>query len=207
MGRKLIELSLNQGYKVIAPVMTSQEKLKESSKKTLRIIPWNRPSLISSKTVLREAVRSFGRIDTALFVHPETKINDSLPDTSVEAVEETLNSLLHGSIYLIKELLEYFQKEEKGSLGFAEAEKDPFATSPLQNLIRCGFQGFSDSILLSTLPGIYKCGFTTRVTEMEVFGDFILRILKDADPRANGEWLKFTEKKGIFQTLPIMKRK
>lgn len=207
LGRKLIELSLNKGYKVIAPVMTSQEKLKESSKKTLQIIPWNRSSVISSKTVIRESLRAFGKIDSVLFVHPDVKINDNLQDTSIEMIEETLNTMLHGSIYLIKELLGYFIREEKGSFAFAETEKSYQTVSPVTNLISAGFHSFSDSVLKSLLPGIYKCAFTTKITEMDDYAEFILTILSASDARADGEWLKFTEKKGIFQSLPIIKRK
>ena len=207
LGRKLIELSLNRNYAVIAPVMTSQEKLKESSKKSLQIIPWNRSSLISAKTVVREALRSFGKIDSVLFVHPETKISDPLQDTDIETLEENLNSLVHGSIYLLKELLDYFIREDKGSLAFAETAHNLQNNSPLNSLISGGFHAFSDSILQSVLPGIYKCGFVTQVSEMEDYAGFILNILSSSDPRADGEWLKFTEKKGIFSTLPIVKRK
>jgi len=207
LGRKLIELSLNRGYKVIDPVMTSQEKLKESSKKALRIIPWNRSSIISSKTVVRESLRSFGKISSVLFVHPDVKINDNLQDTSIETIEETLNTMLQGSIYLLKELLEYFIREEKGSFAFAETEKTQPFVSPVSSLISGGFHSFSDSVLQSILPGIYKCGFTTKITEMDEYAEFILNILSSSDARADGEWLKFTEKKGIFQSLPIVKRK
>ena len=207
LGRKLIEISLNKGFRVIAPVMTSQEKLKESSNKKLHIIPWNRNSLISAKTILRESLRTFQTINTVLFVHPETKLNDNFQDTSVDIMEETMNSLLHGSLYLLKELMDYLTQEEKGSLIFAESEKSYQSNSPMNSLISGAFHSFSDSILQSNIPGIFKCGFTTRVTEMEEYADFILNISAASDPKANGEWLKFTEKKGIFQTLPIVKRK
>ena len=207
LGRKLIELSLNKGNRVIAPVMTSQEKLKESSNKNLRVIPWNRGSLVSSKTVLREAVRSFGRIDTVIVVHPEPKVSTSLPEATIESIDESLNTYIHGSIYLIKELMDYFYSEEKGSLVFAEPERSSEGIFPVSSLIRGGFHSFADAVLLSRIPGIYKCGFLTQITEMDDFGDFILNVLEDSDPRANGEWLKFTEKKGIFQSLPIVKRK
>ncbi len=207
LGRKLIEISLNKGYRVIAPVMTTQEKLKESTKKNLRIIPWNRGSLISAKTVLREALRSYGKIDTVIFIHPEAKAGASLAEMPIETVEETLNTFLHGSIYLMKELIDYFQEKEEGSLIFAETEKESESSSPVSNLIKGGFHSFSDSILLSQLPGVYKCGFTTMVSEMEEFGEYILKMCEEKDSRANGEWLKFSEKKGMFQTLPILKRK
>ncbi len=207
LGRKLIELSLNKGNRVIAPVMTSQDKLKESSNRNLRVIPWNRGSLISSKTVIREAVRSFGRIDTVLVVHPEPKIPSSLSESSIESMDEAINTFIHGSLYLIKELVDYFVSEEKGTLAFAEPDRDSEGIFPVSNLIRGGFHAFADAVLLSRMPGIYKCGFLTQITEMDDFGDFILNVLDNSDPRANGEWLKFSEKKGIFQSLPIIKRK
>lgn len=207
LGRKLIELCLNKNYGVAAPVMTSQDKLKDSSKKNLHIIPWNRNSLISAKTVMREALRSFGRLDGLIFVHPEAKMKDALQDSPVDAVEETLNSLVHGSIYLLKEIVVYFAAEEKGFLAFAETEKTGQEVSPMNQLLSGGFHGFSDAILQSPLPGVFRCGFTTRITEMEEYGNFILNALETTDARADGEWLKFAEKKGIFQSLPIVKRK
>jgi len=207
LGRKLIEVFLNAGCRVIAPVMTSQETLKESKNKNLLVIPWNRSSLISAKTVLRESLRTWNGIDQAVFVNPESKTPGQLHEIPFETIEDIMNTMLHGTIYLIKEILQHFIKEEQGAVAIAETRKGTEFSAPLDGVISGGFHNLAEGLLLTEAPQIFRCGFTSQITEMDEYAEFIRSVLSSRDPRADGEWLKFTEKKSLFQTLPVMKRK
>jgi hypothetical protein len=207
LGRKLIEVYLNSGWKVIAPIMTSQETMKESKKKNLLVIPWNRSSLISTKTVFREAVRVFGDLNKAIIVNPEPTSAPALEDTETEVMDEILNTYIHGTLYLIREILNFFNSREAGTLAFAETEKGLTPTTVLPAIISAAFHNTAEGILLSKFEGLKRCGFTSRLTEMEDYAQFIKRILESEDPKINGEWLQYSEKKNIFQSLPILKRK
>ncbi|QEN09101.1 SDR family NAD(P)-dependent oxidoreductase [Oceanispirochaeta crateris] len=207
LGRKLIEVYLNSGCKVIAPVMTSQETMKESEKKNLLVIPWNRGSLVSAKTVYRESIRVFGTLDQAIIVNPELSSTPAFEDIDTEVMDELLNIYIHGTLYLIREILNYFKSKESGTLVFAETEKGLSPTAVLPSLISGSFHNTVEGLLLTDLEGLKSCAFTSRLTEMEDYAQFIRGILESDDPKINGEWLLFSEKKNLFQSLPILKRK
>ncbi|MBF9015266.1 MULTISPECIES: SDR family NAD(P)-dependent oxidoreductase [unclassified Oceanispirochaeta] len=207
LGRKLIEVYLNSAYKVIAPVMTTQETLKRSEKTNLQVIPWNRSSLVSAKTVMREVLRNLSSLDKAIVVNPEISETSVLEECETEKLDEALYTYTHGTLYLIKEILDYFKKQEKGILAFAETEKGLSTESIIPSIIRGGFHNMAESILLSSSGSDIRCAFTSRLTEMEDYAQFIKGILKSGEPKINGEWLQFSEKKALFQSLPIIKRK
>jgi len=207
LGRKLIEVYLNAGCKVIAPVMTSLETMKESEKKNLLVIPWNRSSLVSAKTVFRETVRVFGTLDKAIIVNPEISSSPLLEEAETEKIDDLLNTYIHGTLYLIKEIIQYFRNRDSGTLVFAETEKGLSQTAVLSSVISAGFHSTAEGLLMSGLNELKICGFTSRLTEMEDYAQFIKGILDSEDPRINGEWLLYSERKNLFQTLPIIKRK
>jgi len=207
LGRKLIEIYLNGGCKVIAPVMTSLETMKESEKKNLLVIPWNRASLVSAKTVFRESVRVFGTIDTAVIVNPEITSPPQLEEGETEKIDDLFNMYIHGTLYLIKEILQYFRSRDSGTLAFAETEKGLSQTAVLSSMIIGCFHNMAEGLLLSGLDEIKLTGFTSRLTEMEDYAQFIKGIIDSGDSRINGEWLQYSERKNLFQSLPILKRK
>ncbi len=207
LGRKLIELYLGSGCRVIAPVMTEQEKLKESEKKNLLVIPWNRNSLISAKTVFREILRVYGSLDQTIAVNPELNDGSTLEDTDYERMDELLGSYLHGSLYLIKEVLDFYDRQDAGDLAFAETPKGQGASTVIPSVIGGGFHNMAESLLQSESFQGLCTGFTSRLTEMEDYAQFIKGFLDDRDSRINGEWLLFSEKKKMFQSLPLLKRK
>ena len=207
LGRKLIEVYLNDRYKVIAPVMTSQETMKESEKKNLLVIPWNRSSLVSAKIVCRETIRIFGSLEKAIIVNPELSSVPPLEESATETMDEMLNNYIHGTLYMIREILSSFKSERAGTLAFAETDKGLSPTGVLPSIISAGFHSTAEGLLLSDLEGLKRCAFTSRLTEMEDYAQFIKGVLESENPKINGEWLQFSEKKNMFQSLPILKRK
>ncbi|MDC7231607.1 MAG: hypothetical protein PQJ58_00120 [Spirochaetales bacterium] len=207
LGRKLIEIYLNSGYKVIAPVMTTQETLKTSEKTNLMVIPWNRSSLVSAKTVIREVMRNVNTLDKAVVVNPESAETAVLEDLETEFLDEALYSFTHGTLYLIKEILDFFRTQEAGLMAFAETEKALSSESLVPSILRGAFHNMAEAVILAGNGESVRCGFTSRLTEMEDYAQFIKGILESEDPKINGEWLQFSEKKTIFQSLPIIKRK
>lgn len=207
LGRKLIELYLNSGCRVVAPVMTEQEKLKESEKKNLQVIPWNRSSLVSAKTVFREALRVHEKLDQTIVVNPELNDGSALEDADYERMDDLLGTYLHGNLYLIKEVLGCYDRQDAGLLAFAETPKGQNSPSLLPSIVGSAFHSMAESILCGESFQGLCCGFTSRLTEMEDYAQFIKGFLDAGDSRINGEWLLFSEKKNLFQSLPILKRK
>ncbi len=208
LGRKLIEVYLNSAYQVIAPVMTSQESLKGSERANLFIVPWNRSSLVSAKTVIREICRNFKTLDKILIVNPELTNASRLEEMETETLDEALYSATHGTLYLIKELLKVISSQDnRAVLAFAETEKGQQSEALIPLMIQGAFHNMAEALLLAGDDHSLRCGFTSRLTEMEDYAQFIKGILETEDPKINKEWLLFSEKKNLFQSLPVIKRK
>ena len=206
LGRKLVELYLDNSYRVIAPAMASREDLKATEDKNLLVTPWNRESIISSKTVIREAVRNFKTIEETIVVNPELAESQILEDTDTETLDTVLNLYIRGTLYLVKEVVGCYRKQKRGVLAFAETEKGLHPPFMLPALVRGAFHGMAESLLYSREEDILRCAFTSRLTEMEDYARFIKKILESGNPRIKGKWLRFSEKKNLFQTLPIIKK-
>ncbi len=209
LGRKLIDLYLESAWKVIVPVPGEREKLQNPAKarENLIQIPWNPSSLISAKMIFREGQKKFGLPHTAILVNPEPVEDSGSRLEDAAAMEQSLNNYIHGPLYLLREILEAFTKRGSGTLGFAESHNALTAASPLQSMISGAFHGLAEGILLDDSSGLHCTGFTSTLTEMEVYAQFIKGYLDSTDPKTRGQWLRFSDKKALFQSLPTVKRK
>ncbi len=204
LGRKIIEQYLSNNYQVIVTIPTSKEEVQESTKPNLKVIPWNRPSLVSAKAVIREIHRTYQSLDMAIFVNPEVPESRPLGEMNFDAIEEVLGTHIHGIVYLIKEVLAL--QTGPGVLSFAKTVKGQTPSSPISALISQGFHGLADQILLTKPQGKLYCGFSSPLTEMGEYAQFIFETLGTLNPKAHGEWLLHSERRGLFRSLPIIKR-
>lgn len=206
LGRKLIEKNLKEGNKVIAPVQSKDENTKDPQKNNLLVIPWNKSSVISTRTVVREGIRVFQKIDEAILVYSENKTNDQLLDFSTSEIDEAVSSAINGTVYLTRELFRINSSNETGCLSFAVVNKNQNIENPLNTGFSGFFKSFADSVIQSNNK-LYKCAFTTSVSEMDSYAQFICSVLNERPQKAEQQWLNFTEKKNLFSALPILTRK
>jgi len=205
LGRKLVEKSLSRGLKVAAPVASNAGNSADSGREDLMVVPWNRSSVFSAKTVVREVERQFGKIDQALFLSPHSTELSYLMELSVSDLDQHFDNTIRGPVYLVKEMLSSMQKKKGGQLCFAMT-----GVKSMQSLQRGSsgfFRSFADSLIQESDAGLQMCGFLSDSTDMESYADFILEILKEELPaKALGQWLKHSERKNLFSSLPIEKR-
>ncbi|MBI9096857.1 MAG: hypothetical protein JEY91_00195 [Spirochaetaceae bacterium] len=206
LGRKLIEKNLSAGNKVIAPVQSKDLNSSEPQKNNLLVVPWNKSSIISTRTVIREGIRVFQKIDEAILVYSENKTNDQLMDFSTSEIDEAIESSINGTVYLTRELMKILVTQLNSAISYVIVQKNQNQENPIEK----GFLGFFTSFADATILGnndIYKCSFTTSVSEMDSYADFICNILDERPPKADRQWLKHGEKKNLFSSLPILPRK
>ncbi len=206
LGRKLIEKNLSAGNCVIAPIQSKNENSNESQKNNLLVVPWNKSSVISTRTVVREGIRIFKKIDEAILIYSEKKTNNQLTDFSTSEIDETIDSSINGIVYLTRELQRLFNSSDNTSLSFAVVNKNQSKNNPMEKGILGFFKSFADSIVLFE-DKIFKCAFTTSVSEMDSYANLICSVLQEKPQKANHQWLNYTEKKNLFSILPILPRK
>ena len=206
LGRKLIEKNLAAGNKVIAPVHSKDENSNEPQKNNLFVVPWNRSSVISTRTVIREGIRVFQKIDEAILVYSENKTNDQLLDFSTSEIDEEIDSTIKGVVYLTRELIKFISAEKESAISFVIVKKSQNRESSLGAGFRGFFRAFADGVLLEN-NNLYRCAFTTAVSEMDSYAAFICNLMDERPEKANGQWLNFSERKNLFSSLPILPRK
>ncbi|MBN2657494.1 MAG: hypothetical protein JXR86_10560 [Spirochaetales bacterium] len=206
LGRKLIEKNLAAGNKVIAPVISRDENSGEPQKNNLLVLPWNKSSIISSRTVIREGMRIFRSIDDAILVYSENKTNDQLSDFSTSEIDEAIESSIHGTVYLTRELLKIMDGDPAKVLSFVLTRKNRQSGSPMEKGFLGFFRSFADAVITAE-GNPYKCAFTSEVTDMDSFALFINSILSDKPAKGGGQWLDYREKKNLFSSLPVIPRK
>ena len=206
LGRKLIEKNLSAGNSVIAPVQSKDENSNEPQKNNLLVVPWNKSSVISTRTVVREGIRVFQKIDEAILVYSENKTNDQLLDFSTSEIDEAVEASVNGTVYLVRELLRVFDGRESSCLSFALVNKNLNSLNPIEKGFQGFFKAFADAAVYNENK-TYKCAFTSSVSEMDSYAGFICNILKDKPEKAKGQWLNYSERKNLFSTLPIVTRK
>lgn len=206
LGRKLIEKNLAAGNKVIAPVLSKDENNAEPQKNNLLVLPWNKSSIISSRTVIREGMRIFRSIDEAILVYSENKTNDHLSDFTTSEIDQSIESSIHGIVYLTRELLKIMDRNRSKTLAYALTRKSRSTADPLEKGFKGFFRSFSDAVI-SSETSIFTCGFTSDVTDMDSFAHFITSTLRDKPEKGDGQWLDYREKKSLFNSLSVVPRR
>lgn len=206
LGRKLVEKNLAAGNKVIAPVQSKDENSNESRKSNLLVLPWNKSSIISTRTVIREGMRIFQKIDEAILVHSENKTNDKLLDFSTSDIDEAIETNIRGTVYLTKELLKIFQDSRENAIAFVLTRKSRQMSDPITRGFLGFFRSFADSVIQSG-ESVYRCAFTSEVSDMDSYASFIRATLNEKPEKGKGEWFDFRERKNFFSALPIIQRK
>ena len=115
-------------------------------------------------------------------------------------------SSINGTVYLTREILRIFNSSADNCLSFAVVNKNQIVNNPVEKGLKGFFKSFADSVVLSNYQS-FKCGFTTSVSEIDSYADFICNILRDRPQKADRQWLNYSDRKNLFSSLPIIPRK
>jgi NADP-dependent 3-hydroxy acid dehydrogenase YdfG len=208
LGRKLVEKELYRGNLVAAPVSSKKDSSSgsESSRKNLMVLSWNRSSLFSAKTIMREVCRKWGRIDRALIIDPNLSGGLPFSELPVTDIDDMIDREIKGMLYLTRELLQLFQKQDEALLSYIRSGKPSLEQNAAERGRSGFFRDFSDRLLEEKSENIYKIGFINAASNVDICADFILELCESQPEKACGEWLKATDKKSLFANIPIEKR-
>ena len=197
LGRKLIEKLLARGYRVIAPIPGKAVEKDGTSNDRLTVIPWNRASWFSAKTVVRESLRRNGRIDAALLLHKDPKIAAPFAQAEPSDVEEVLEGTVKGTVALARELRAALGASE-GILAFAVPHRTGQEPGPLDALALGAFLSFAQSLMAQPAGEAWTCGFRSVSTDADGYAEAILDSLGKKPPRLRGRWLFYADGRRPF---------
>lgn len=82
-------------------------------------IPWNRPSPLSSRTVLLDVKNRFVNLDCAVIGFDPASLPQSLDVTDQTAIVRVADEFIRGNLLLVSALADLFRRQGKGVLCFA----------------------------------------------------------------------------------------
>lgn len=197
LGSQLTRLFLEDGDRVTGLVESplSEPLPGEEAEENLTIIPWNRTSPISVHNVIVEAVNRTEDIDEAVFLFQPDIENKPIHELSLASIDSYIDTYIKGSLYLLKEILAYFQKKQKGALYIVLDYSGMEVLPPIDALGIGGIEAFTNTLFIlyqNEQIGIH--GFTSSTAEKPEYAAFIHRTITEKARNSHGKWFRFNER-------------
>jgi NAD(P)-dependent dehydrogenase (short-subunit alcohol dehydrogenase family) len=208
LGQQLVEQYIRQDWSVATAVAANTEagEQKQELKESLLIIPWNRNSIFSAKTVVREASRSFGQIDEFIILHQPPVINTAFEETAITELDDVVDECINGTVYLTREILDYCADKNDILLSYA-LQGDLGESGPAMTDGSAGFfRYFARGIIGRKRHGLYQTAYYSPKQDHKGFAEFIFQYNQGRKEKGNGEWLRYSEKKPLFSQVPVIKK-
>ena len=215
---ELITLYRQRGWVVAAALDPDEDTLPageegkhedETGEKQIHRFSWNRRSPLSARSLILECKNVFGGIERAIVVHAPDRVNQAFHEVPAGYIESKVDSGIKGYLFLLKELVGFFQKQGSGSIALVMHDEGSEVLSPVDACVSGSFKALAQSLFMfyQNEP-INLIGFRSSTTQVHDFAGFIFRNSEEKSVKSSSQWLKFSEKSGFFQSLPrgIMKK-
>jgi len=206
LKNKLVELFLSHGS--IVAVSTSNHNNKTNSKKSNLIeIPWNSKSSLSSKNMVLDCNNKLNGFDEALAILSLENNNKSIHEISSSDIENAVDSSLKGNIFILKEIILYFQKKESGNLSLIHNIDQNEIHAPLYAVGSGGLAALTRSLFASYQNEKFSINsFTTNSVEINEYAEFIFRNTIEKGKSVHGKKFKFQDR-GMLKSFTIQKKR
>lgn len=165
-------------------------------------VKYNWRSPLSAPQVRTEAVNRYGGIDEAILLYEMKGENKPLQDLSPSSMEEEIDRGIKGTYFLLRELVNLFQRKRKGVLTFVLYQARETLHSPLGSTVMGGIQG-----LVNALFTIYQNesfamnGVDIHSVSTEEAADYVWKIQKEKAHHSQGKWFKMSDRSGFLQSF------
>lgn len=202
LGTLLVENFLSLGWKVVATVRQNEEKSgKTEVDSNLLVTAWNRRSPLAAKNVLLSGINEFGGIDEAIIIFPMDGENRPLHALPAAAIEAAVDGQIKSQLFMIKEVLGYFQREKRGQLSLVRQDAGSETLPPLDAVCSGSFRTLSSSLFTfyQNEPVMIN-SFESVTGDGKAFVDFIVRSLEEKARGSHGKRYTYSDK-GMLASL------
>jgi hypothetical protein len=169
--------------------------------KQIEQVDWNPPSPLSSRALILAAENRLAAaspaqlLDTAIIM--VTPPNSDTIDFSHTAVSAMIDNYFKGTIFLIKELQNYFRAKKTGTLALILPE-DPVSgitAAALKEALKTYIRGLLDKSQTEIFKTIvFSCAFN-KLEQPSDFAAFVHKTISDPKKSDAGKWLKYNKMK------------
>ncbi|WP_020611136.1 SDR family NAD(P)-dependent oxidoreductase [Sediminispirochaeta bajacaliforniensis] len=202
LGNLLVEHYLSQGWQVVATVKQDEEKRNDTEiDSNLLIRTWNRRSPLAAKNVLLGGINHFGGIDEAIIIFPVDGENRPLHELPSAAIEAAVDGQIKSQLFMVKEVLAYFQKEKSGQLSLVRHNEGAEVLPPLDAVCSGSFQALSRSLFTFYQNEEVRINsFESSTGDTKGFVDFFIKTLDEKARDQHGKMYRFHDK-GVLGAL------
>lgn len=165
----------------------------------LQYVEWNRRSPISARFVVLQAQNQELDIDHAVLVYSPPNEKIMAAELSSAFIEEKLDFDCKGFVFLLKELLGYFAKRQKGSITFLLNNPGPDVLPPMESILEGAFMNLGESMFAYQGQGdLVLRGIQSRSNQNRQIAEFLIQTIQENHPKNRNKWIKYTGKSGLF---------
>ena len=192
----LPRLKRNGGSAVI--LTDNADKNEEAENDKNGRIVWNKRSPLSARNAILSAVNAYDEIENAILVYRPGGFNKTFHETSSAVYDLQVDRWVKGYGYLIKELIQLFIKQQKGTVSLILDTGGIKMLAPLENAIFSYLKSLvkSLSVLYQNEEFRIFC-FEADTDRREDFIDFFLKV-NDDTRYSPGKIHRFGDRKSLF---------
>jgi len=197
LGSQLAHLFLEDGDRIAGLVESplGEALPGEEAEENLLIVPWNRNSSISVHNVIVETVNRADHIDEAIFLFQPEIENKPLHELTLSSIDSYIDTYIKGSLFLLKEVLGYFQKRQQGSLYIILDYSGLEVLPPIDAIGIGGIEAFTNTLfILYQNEQVNIHGFNSSTTQKMEYAAFIHRTISEKARKSHGKWHRFNDR-------------
>lgn len=191
---KLVKLFLDGDYKVAATVNTQSIKTNSNNSSFIEI-PWNNRSPLSAKDMILECQNKMEGFDDALTIFSSQQNNRPIHEISSADIENAIDSGLKGNLFVLKEIILYFQKIGSGNISLINDIEHSEILAPLYAVETGGLLTLAKSLFASYQnEQLAINSYRSNSGELGDYAEYIYKNITERTKPVHGKIFKFQGK-------------
>ncbi|RKX87983.1 MAG: hypothetical protein DRP58_01555 [Spirochaetes bacterium] len=202
---KIIELFL-ENDSLVAASFNNPDKKPDTKKKNLLEISWNNKSPLSAKNIILDCQNKLGGFDEALTILSSDHNNKPIHEISSSEIERAIDTSLKGNIFIIKEIILYFQNIGSGNISLIHNIDQNDISAPLHAIGTGGLSALTKSLFASYQnEQLTINSFSSNSFEIDEYAEFIFRNITERGRSVHGKKFKFQDR-GMLKSFTMKKK-
>ena len=191
---KLTKLFMNGNYKVAVTINSSNKKVNPGTSNLIEI-PWNNRSPLSAKNIILECQNKMEGFDDILNIFSSEQNNKPIHEISSAEIESSIDSNLKGNLFILKEVILYFQKTGTGNISLIHDIEQGEILAPLYAVETGGLSTLTKSLFVSYQnEQLTINSYRSNSGELTDYAEYIFNSINERTKPVHGKIFKFQAK-------------
>jgi len=198
LKEKLVKLFLDNNFTVAISINSKEPGFTRKSDNLIGI-PWNIKSPLSAKNLILECQNRLNGFDEAITILSFKPNNNPIHEISSSDIEYAIDSSLKGNIFLLKELILYFQNIKTGNISLIHNTLQSEIFAPLYAAAAGGLTELTKSLFASYQnEQLAINSFVSSSGGIEEYAEYIFQNVSGRTKKVHGKIFKFQDRINPF---------